>query len=54
VPYRPNYRLFVDLGLPVTDIDLDLPQTSFVTTLVNCRTSSSSPTRPSRQGAACS
>ncbi len=38
VLYRPNYRLFVDLGLQVTDIDLDLPQTSFVTTLVNWRT----------------
>jgi len=38
VLYRPNHRLFVDLGLQVTDIDLDLPRTSFVTTLVNWRT----------------
>jgi hypothetical protein len=38
VLYRPNHRLFVDLGLQVTDIDLDLPKTSFVTTLVNWRT----------------
>ena len=33
-----NHRLFVDLGLQVTDIDLTLPDTSFVTTLVNWRT----------------
>ena len=38
VLFRPNYRLFVDLGLQVTDIDLELPKTSFVTTLVNLRT----------------
>jgi hypothetical protein len=38
VLYRPNHRLFLDLGLQVTDIDLDLPKTSFVTTLVNWRT----------------
>ena len=38
VLYRPNHRLFVDLGLQVTDIDLELPKTSFVTTLVNWRT----------------
>ncbi|MGD9903095.1 MAG: DUF5916 domain-containing protein [Vicinamibacterales bacterium] len=38
VLYRPNHRLFVDLGLQVTDIDLDLPKASFLTTLVNWRT----------------
>ncbi|MGE0363298.1 MAG: DUF5916 domain-containing protein [Vicinamibacterales bacterium] len=38
VLYRPNHRLFVDLGVQVTDLDLDLPKTSFVTTLVNWRT----------------
>ncbi len=38
VLFRPNHRLFVDLGLQVTDIDLDLPKKSFVTTLVNWRT----------------
>ncbi|HUU35749.1 MAG TPA: DUF5916 domain-containing protein, partial [Vicinamibacterales bacterium] len=36
--YRPNYRLFFDVGLQVTDIELNLPQQSFVTTLVNWRT----------------
>jgi hypothetical protein len=36
--FRPNYRLFLDVGLQVTDIELDLPKTSFVTTLVNWRT----------------
>lgn len=36
--FRPNHRLFVDAGLQVTDIDLDLPRASFVTTLVNWRT----------------
>ena len=38
VLYRPNYRLFVDVGLQVTDIDLSEPDASFVTTLVNWRT----------------
>ncbi len=37
VLYRPTYRLFFDVGLQVTDIALDAPQTSFVTTLVNWR-----------------
>ena len=36
--FRPNFRLFFDVGLQVTDIDLDVPKTSFVTTLVNWRT----------------
>ncbi len=35
--YRPNHRLFFDVGLQVTDIALDLPAASFVTTLVNWR-----------------
>ena len=38
VLFRPNHRLVVDLGVQVTDIDLDLPRRSFVTTLVNWRT----------------
>ena len=38
VLYRPNYRLFFDVGLQVTDIDLQEPDASFVTTLVNWRT----------------
>jgi hypothetical protein len=38
VLYRLNHRLFVDAGVQVTDIDLTLPDTSFVTTLVNWRT----------------
>ena len=38
VLYRPNHRLFLDVGLQVTDISLDLPRASFVTTLVNWRT----------------
>jgi hypothetical protein len=38
VLYRPNHRLFVDVGLQVTDIALAQPETSFVTTLVNWRT----------------
>ena len=38
VLFRPTHRLFVDVGLQVTDIDLQLPKTSFVTTLVNWRT----------------
>ena len=37
VLYRPSHRLFFDVGLQVTDIALDLPATSFVTTLVNWR-----------------
>lgn len=37
VLYRPNHRLFFDVGLQVTDIALDVPKTSFVTTLVNWR-----------------
>ncbi len=37
VLYRPTYRLFFDVGLQVTDIDLDVPKRSFVTTLVNWR-----------------
>ncbi len=38
VLYRPTYRLFFDVGLQVTDVDLELPKKSFVTTLVNWRT----------------
>jgi hypothetical protein len=38
VLFRPNHRLFFDVGLQLTDIDLDLPKRSFVTTLVNWRT----------------
>ena len=38
VLFRPNHRLFVDAGLQVTDITLDVPKASFVTTLVNWRT----------------
>ena len=38
VLYRPNYRLSIDVGLQVTDIDLTEPDASFVTTLVNWRT----------------
>ncbi len=37
VLYRPNYRLVFDLGLQVSDIDLELPRESFVSTLVNFR-----------------
>ena len=37
VLYRPNHRLFFDVGLQVTDITLDQPAASFVTTLVNWR-----------------
>jgi hypothetical protein len=37
VLYRPNHRLFFDVGLQVTDIALQRPDTSFVTTLVNWR-----------------
>jgi hypothetical protein len=38
VLYRPDHRLFFDVGLQVTDITLTQPDTSFVTTLVNWRT----------------
>ncbi|MEP7118145.1 MAG: DUF5916 domain-containing protein [Acidobacteriota bacterium] len=38
VVYRPTYRLFFDVGVQVSDIALDLPKQSFVTTLVNWRT----------------
>jgi hypothetical protein len=38
VLYRPNYRMVFDLGLQVTRISLDLPDTEFTTTLVNLRT----------------
>ena len=34
VLYRPTYRLVFDLGLQVSDIDLQIPQASFVSTLV--------------------
>ena len=33
--YRPTYRIVFDLGLQVSDIDLQLPDASFTTTLVN-------------------
>jgi hypothetical protein len=36
--YRPNYRLVFDLGLQVTNIELELPKAEFTTTLVNLRT----------------
>ncbi|MSO82760.1 MAG: hypothetical protein EXQ53_05640 [Acidobacteria bacterium] len=35
--YRPTYRIVFDLGLQVSDIDLQLPTASFTTTLVNVR-----------------
>ncbi len=38
VLFRPNHRLFVDVGVQVTDIDLEVPRASLVTTLVNWRT----------------
>ncbi|MBM3809658.1 MAG: RluA family pseudouridine synthase [Acidimicrobiia bacterium] len=38
VLYRPNQRMVFDLGLQVTKISLDLPDTEFTTTLVNLRT----------------
>jgi len=38
VLYRPNYRLVFDLGVQVSDIDLQIPLESFVSTLVNVRT----------------
>jgi hypothetical protein len=37
VLYRPNYRLVFDVGLQVSDIDLQVPLESFVSTLVNFR-----------------
>ena len=37
VLYRPTYRLFFDAGLQVSDIDLQLPVASFVSTLANLR-----------------
>jgi hypothetical protein len=37
VLFRPTYRLVFDLGLQVSDIDLQIPQESFVSTLVNLR-----------------
>jgi hypothetical protein len=38
VLYRWNHRLFIDVGVQVTDVTLTRPETSFVTTLVNWRT----------------
>ena len=35
--YRPSYRAVFDLGLQVSDIDLQIPHQSFTTTLVNFR-----------------
>jgi hypothetical protein len=35
--YRPNFRMMVDLGLQVSDIDLQIPRESFVSRLVNVR-----------------
>ena len=37
VLYRPDSHLMFDAGLQVSDIDLDVPQEQFVTTLVNLR-----------------
>jgi uncharacterized protein DUF5916/cellulose/xylan binding protein with CBM9 domain len=37
VLYRPSYRLFFDAGLQVSDIHLQAPVASFVSTLVNLR-----------------
>ena len=37
VLYRPTYRLFFDLGLQVSDIDLTIPKASFTSTLGNLR-----------------
>jgi hypothetical protein len=37
VLYRPNSQLMFDAGLQVSEIDLDVPQEQFVTTLVNLR-----------------
>ena len=36
--YRPTYRMVFDLGLQVSNIDLELPRAEFTTTLVNVRT----------------
>ncbi len=35
--YRPTYRVVFDLGVQVSDIDLQIPHQSFTTTLVNFR-----------------
>lgn len=35
--YRPTYRAVFDLGVQVSDIDLQIPHRSFTTTLVNFR-----------------
>jgi hypothetical protein len=35
--YRPTYRMVFDVGLQVSDIDLQIPQASFVSTLANVR-----------------
>jgi Domain of unknown function (DUF5916)/Carbohydrate family 9 binding domain-like len=35
--YRPDHRLFFDVGVQVTDVGLDLPRRAFTTTLVNWR-----------------
>jgi hypothetical protein len=35
--YRPNFRMVFDLGLQVSDIDLQIPRESFVSRLVNFR-----------------
>jgi Domain of unknown function (DUF5916)/Carbohydrate family 9 binding domain-like len=37
VLYRPTYRLFFDAGVQVSDIDLQIPLASFVSTLANLR-----------------
>ena len=37
VLYRPTYRLVFDLGVQVSDIDLEAPNTSFTSRLVNLR-----------------
>jgi uncharacterized protein DUF5916/cellulose/xylan binding protein with CBM9 domain len=36
--YRPSYRLSFDLGSQVSDIHLDLPRASFITTVTSLRT----------------
>lgn len=38
VLYRPTYRMVFDLGLQITNIELELPKAEFTTTLVNLRT----------------
>ena len=35
--YRPTYKLVLDLGVQVSDIDLSLPAAAFTTTLINFR-----------------